>query len=126
MTNKKGDAGIVAGLIIIAFIIFSFLVGLIFYNNLIWKTTENGHHTGTVTAVETNGLIFKTDSVYFKSDAQSSQEDKYCVYDKKIKEKLEDYARDKEKVTIEYEDYFIVGWKYCKDDDVSIITGVTK
>ena len=41
--------------------------------------TGSGHHVGYVSAVETEGTIWPTGKVYFKTDSQSSQEDTYCV-----------------------------------------------
>ena len=87
------------------------------------QTTENGQHTGIVTAVETNGVIWKTDRVYFKTDVQSSQEDAYCVIDEDVKKELENFQISKEIVTIYYDNYLIVGYPYCKSEN-AIITGV--
>jgi len=121
--NKKGQtAAIVTGIVILVLIC---ILPLIFINTIAIQTTYNGHHTGTVTAVETNGMIWKTDRVYFKSDAQSSQEDAYCVIDDNIKAQLETFAEQKATVTIAYDDYLIIGWAYC-DGEEGIITSVVQ
>lgn len=88
------------------------------------KTTSHGEHTGTITAIEDDGIIFNTMRVYFKSDVQSSQEDIYCVTDKAIITELQQLAISKAKITIVYEDYLINGLINCKSGDVAIITGV--
>lgn len=123
MRNNKGQIGLViSGILVICIFLALILISAI---GIHVKTMENGTHKGYITAIETNGLIWKTDSVYFKTDAQSSQEDRYCVIDKKIKAKLLSYQESKTLVTIEYMDYFSKGWKYCKiSDDAGIITDV--
>ncbi len=85
------------------------------------KTTENGQHTGIVTAVETNGVIWKTDRVYFKTDVQSSQEDAYCVIDSAVKHALEEFQINKKIVTIYYDNYMIIGYSLCKSEGAIII-----
>jgi len=121
MKNKK------ANVISVFMLIFALLIlyGLYFsfFSNGFIKTTDDGEHTGTVTAVEKNGIIFKTYSVYFKSDAQSSQEDIYCVIDEELVKNLKDKAINKTKITIQYIDYFIIGYKYCAGEP-AIIVGI--
>lgn len=120
--NRKGDGfAIVFGAIcLIVFSVISFfsIVGL----HIV--TTENGKHTGYVTAIETNGWIFKTDSVYFKTETESSQEDRYCIIDEEVKNKLEQYQKERKRVTIKFYDWMYRGIKNCKSDDIAIISGV--
>lgn len=115
--NKKGFGSIV--------IIIMTLVTILIFGSLIIgihiKTTEGGKHTGYVTAIETNGIIFKTHSAYFKSELESSQEDRYCIIDSKIKEELAKLSKEKTRVTIYYYDYLAPGLNYCKFDDIGII-----
>jgi len=115
MKNKK------ANVISVFMLIFALLIlyGLYFsfFSNGFIKTTDDGEHTGTVTAVEKNGII------YFKSDAQSSQEDIYCVIDEELVKNLKDKAINKTKITIQYIDYFIIGYKYCAGEP-AIIVGI--
>jgi len=66
------------------------------------STPTNGSHTGYVTAVEKNGIIWKTGRVYVKTDTQSSQEDKYCVKDQVIYDELVKAQTNKEKVTLKF------------------------
>jgi hypothetical protein len=123
MTNKRGQVAIFIGVFITLILIIAFI--LQFAIGIHIKTMDNGHHTGYVTAIETNGMIWKTDSVYFKTDAQSSQEDRYCVIDDDIKQKLLSSQMQKKLVTITYMQYFSAGWNNCKlDDYAGIITGV--
>ena len=88
------------------------------------QTTDNGVHTGYVTAVEHSGLIWKTWTVYFKTDVQSSQEDRYCVIDGNVVNELIVFQLNKTQVNIEFEDYFFVGLPLCAMNDEEIITGV--
>jgi len=88
-----------------------------------FNTTDNGEHTGIVTAVERNGLIWKTWTIYFKSDVQSSQEDDYCVIDNSLIDKLKDFSENKTKITITYDDYLFIGYGLCGGEN-GIITGI--
>lgn len=124
MKSKKASVGGIIGGVITITLILLFFGGILVPHIKLWKITELGKHTGTVTAIETNGLIWKTDSVFFKTDSQSSQEDRYCILDKELKSKLEAYQESKTKVTIEYEDYLLVGYALCSDGDNGIIIGV--
>lgn len=87
--------------------------------------TGAGEHTGFVTAVDTNGLIWKTTSIYFKTDLSSSQEDRYCVLaTPEVVERLRQSATQKERITIQYIDYLIAGGYYCSTMDVGIINSI--
>lgn len=68
------------------------------------RTTSGGSHTGYITAVETNGIIFKADYVYIKTDLSSSQEDKYCIEDDDVLSQVKQAQSDKSKVTLKYHD----------------------
>jgi C4-type Zn-finger protein len=127
MKNKRGDF---SDFFYILFALFGLILLVIFVAlavtaivGLHWEIS-NGEHTGYITAVETNGLIFKTDSIYIKSDVASTQEDRYCILDKKIKEQLKQKAINKEKVTLVYIDWFNYGWKYCKINDAAVVVGL--
>ncbi len=87
---------------------------------------SNGYHTGTVTAVEHNSnIIWASNNVYFKSDAQSSQEDIYCVNDKNVMQQLNEFAKTKAQVTIHYQNEFLM-WKWDCNSGISIIDKVTE
>lgn len=103
------------GLGILGLIVFG-----IFFNIM---TPGSGQHTGYVTATETYGIIWKTSRAYIKTDTQSSQEDKYCVEDPSVLEKLKIAQESKEKVTILYDSPLIMpNWK-CGNED-SVIIGI--
>lgn len=119
--NNKGQIGIWVFIILtiiflIAFIIFGF-VGI----HII--TTRDGSHTGYVTAIEENGIIFKTITVYFKTDTQSSQEDSYCLIDRSLIPPLREKQENKEKVTITFFDYLMPSFFEC-GNGIGIIDGV--
>lgn len=106
---------------IVAFFIVIYII--ISFTGLHIVTTVNGEHTGQVTAVEDSGLFFKTTTVYFKSDAQSSQEDSYCLIDKSLSDSLVRYSKNKTQVTIHYMDYFAKSVMECGGES-DIIIGV--
>jgi C4-type Zn-finger protein len=120
--NKKADGtflkALIVLLIVLAYIIFSF-VGIPI------KTTSNGSHTGYVTAIEDNGIIFKGVTVYFKTNAQSSQEDRYCLYveNKELRQQLQNAQESQTKVTITFIDYVMKSQVHCSGE-IAIITGV--
>ncbi len=86
------------------------------------ETTSNGKHNGQITAIEKNGLIWKTYTVYVKSDISSSQEDKYCLEDQSLIQKLEKFSADRTKVTITYRDELIKAPWRCGEERGGIIT----
>ncbi|MDO8642073.1 MAG: hypothetical protein Q7R76_00580 [Candidatus Woesearchaeota archaeon] len=90
-------------LVFIAMIIFIIITSL---TGISYITTDNGSHVGYVTAVEDNGLFFKTTTVYFKSDVQSTQEDKYCVINAGLKSILKGAAQNHNRIEIQYYDQF--------------------
>jgi len=90
------------------------------------ETTSNGRHSGQVTAVEKNGVIWKTWDVYVKSDISASQEDKYCVEDVSLIPLLEQASKDRVKVTLLYRDELIVAPWRCENTEEGIITGIER
>jgi hypothetical protein len=121
MKNKKGNISIIIAVLMVIAIMIGLLVTAI---GIHIETTRGGTHTGYVSAIEENGIWFITTSVYFKTDAQSSQEDRYCLIDKSLISLLREKEMNKEKVTITFNAYLAPGWKYCKSDDIGIITGI--
>lgn len=85
--------------------------------------TGNGNHSGYITAVQKQGLIFKTWRAYVKTDLSSSQEDIYCVESQETAKKLEVMAENKEKGTFQYKSYLAAGVTLC-DNEGEIIYGV--
>lgn len=77
--------------------------------------TGSGQHTGYVTAVEQEGIFFKTTRVYFKTDPQSSQEDSYCVLpaSKFLVTTLDDAAAKRALITLSYSSYLLTGMTEC-------------
>jgi len=113
----------IAGLFFIACFASPFVLLILAFTGLHVETSK-GEHTGFITAVETNGLFFKTDSAYVKTDTQSSQEDQYCVVNPEVFAQLKAASEKKEHVTISYISWFAAGVAYCKGED-AVITGVT-
>lgn len=86
-------------------------------------TTTDAEHTGYVTAVEKNGLIWKTGRAYIKTELSSSQEDFYCVDDEDLYDKLKEKAASKENITVIYKSEVITSFTRC-GSEADIITGI--
>lgn len=86
-------------------------------------TTNDAEHTGFITAVEKNGLIWKTGRAYVKTDLSSSQEDYYCVENQELYNSLREKAKNKEQVTLVYKAEIVVAPWRC-GNELGIITGV--
>lgn len=86
--------------------------------------TGYGNHTGYVTAVEKNGLIWKTGTAFIKSDTQSSQEDQYCIIDPNVYAELTAASEAKAHVTVGYTDWLHKAMQVCNGES-AIITSVT-
>lgn len=91
-----------------------------------WWTTTNGKHSGQITAIEDNGLFWKTTSVYIKSDISSSQEEMYCLENKDLIPLLETASVNKTRVTLVYHDEFIIAPWRCSETDTGIIDKVNQ
>jgi hypothetical protein len=118
MINKKGsEFSLVAiFLVVFALIIFGFLS--FFVRNI---GSSTGQHTGIITAVEhNNNLVWDANLVYFKSSDESTQEDIYCVNDLEVMDELEQYAKNKDIVTIYFHNDFIF-WAWDCNGGISII-----
>lgn len=126
LKSKKGylDVGDVCALLFFACLVIgviAFIVLAVFINHI---GASKGEHTGTVTAVEHNSnLVWPSTIVYFKTDIQSTQEDKYCVNDPQVEGFLRDYAKSGKRITIYYSNPFLV-WKSQCNGGESIITGM--
>jgi len=83
----------------------------------------DGQHTGYVTAVQRQGVFFKTWRAYVKTDVSSSQEDKYCVVDPNIVKQLQAASESKERVTVTYFSWFISGMNNCAAES-DVIDGI--
>lgn len=86
-------------------------------------TTIDAEHTGYITAVEKNGLIWKTGRAYIKTELSSSQEDAYCVEDKALYDQLKEKSENKDSVTVVYKSELIVAPWRC-DKESAIITAI--
>jgi len=83
--------------------------------------SSNGIHTGLVTAVEYNSnIIWGSHIVYFQTIRASSYENKYCVTDENVKNKLIKAQKEKKEITIYYNNNFVM-WKWQCNGGESII-----
>lgn len=85
--------------------------------------TGNGKQTGYVSAVEKNGLFWKTGRAFIKPTLESTQEDVYCVMDNNLYTVLEQKSKTKESVTVVSVDFISKGAKNC-DGESSIIVSI--
>lgn len=83
-----------------------------------WITTEQGKHSGQITAIEKNGIFWKTWDVYIKSDISSSQEEHYCVEDERLIPILEQVSKHKLRVTLNYHSEFVIEDWRCTTNDI--------
>ena len=81
---------------------------------------SKGEHTGFVTATEKSGIFFKTNTIYLKTDTQSSQEDSYCVIDEDVYSQLQKYSIEKSHVNVYFFSYFSAGIKDCNHEGAII------
>jgi len=109
---------VVTVLVVIGFVI----IGIGFGWNGIHINTGNGHQIGYVSAVETNGWIFKTKRVYIKPEMESTQEDTYCLIDKELESLLLEAGAKKQKIETEYMSYLLPSFRECRGEN-AIITG---
>lgn len=110
-----------SGMILTFFLVVIFvLFGSIFGLHI---NTGEGTHSGYVTAVQTTGIIFDTNEVFFKTDTSTTQEDMYCVVDSELLEKLRDVSASNSRVEIGYIKYLANGITTCSGQ-LDIITSV--
>jgi hypothetical protein len=121
MKSNKGSTLIEALVLFVVVGIIFLTFGLPFL--VIRYQTSSGEHTGYVTAIEKNGIIFKTGHAYVKTDTMSSQEDQYCVIDDAVYAQLQQYAANKTHVDIYYVSWLNAGIQNCAAED-AIITKV--
>jgi hypothetical protein len=113
----KTIGAIIGGAVFIGFLWLILWVPIVGFH----YETSRGEHTGYITAVERNGIFFKTGRAYVKTDTQSSQEDSYCFIDKDIEKQLQEYSTKKIHANIYFFDWFSTGIANCGGNDIGII-----
>lgn len=115
METEEKVVGCLVGIFVLG------LLGLLVFSTFfsLFTPTE-GSHTGFITAVEKNGVIWKTGRAYVKTDTQSSQEDQYCVRDQRVYDELVKAQTSKEKVTVKFNAPLIVAKWDCGGEDAII------
>jgi hypothetical protein len=83
----------------------------------------NGEHTGFVTATEKGGWPWQTYRAYIKTDAESTQEDTYCVLNQDVYQQLQSAQKERVVLTISHESKLIVPKWECNGES-AIITAV--
>lgn len=121
MNKEKGS---IAGAILVILGVILTIYFIFVFPFVSWTyQTSYGEHTGYVTAVEKNGIFWKTGTAYIKSDTQSSQEDQYCVMNQDVYNDLVSASETKSHVTVEYTDWLHKAVQVC-DGESAIITSV--
>lgn len=109
------------GGLIVAFFVLVGLYGVFVLPFVGWHyETGRGEHTGYITAVERHGIFFKTNTVYLKTDTQSSQEDDYCVVDPEVFSKLQEYSTTKQHINVYFLSWFASGVTNCDGEGAVI------
>ncbi len=76
----------------------------------------NGQQRVTVTAIDSHGLIWKTERVFVRAIEESDLEDRYCITSDEIKTKLRDANISRQQVLIGYNKPSFVGpWECGKE-----------
>lgn len=122
-TNEESSFSFIDVIMALALILVFIILPVVAMVGVHIKTAD-GEHTGYITAVEKSGLFFKTYTVYLKTDTQSSQEDKYCVIDTSLINKLKEVQRNKELVTVGFIDYVSAGIAECGEYNGGIINEI--
>lgn len=115
--KNQGFIGAVI-LVVITLIIIIFLV-ITSFTGLPIKT-GNGNQVGYVSAVENQGLIWKTGRVYIKPTLESTQEDIYCVIDEEVKAKLEIASIEQSRIKVNHYSVFSAGVTNCQGETAII------
>lgn len=113
-SDEKDFVGIIGGILLLIWLGLSFLP--VYFIGFHYETGK-GEHIGSITAVQKQGIFFKTGRAYVKTDIQSSQEDDYCVIDEAVYSKLQKMAEQKEKVKVKYFSWFSAGIKNCESEE---------
>lgn len=88
-----------------------------------WVGRTAGTHTGIVTAVETNSLIWDTRRAYFKTSLESTQEDTYCIQNEALYQRLSEASNTGERLTIRFS-HPLIEWRWNCGGDHAIIVGI--
>ena len=110
-------------IIVLTAVMFLWAVGHYFINGWHYQTGQ-GDHTGYITAAETTGIFFKTNTVYLKTNTTSTQEDAYCVVDKTVYDTLKTASVATTHVNVHFINWFAAGWSNCEVAMSGVITSV--
>ena len=85
-----------------------------------WSSERGGAHTGYISAVDQEGILFPNYKVFFKTDSSSSQEDQYCVHRNQtaLAAELRRYSETRELVTIRYNGVRGIGLGLCSGEEI--------
>lgn len=94
--------------------------------------TGTGTANGVITSVENDGVIWKTYTIYIKTDAASTKEESYCIEPENhaLAQQLRGYAANRTPVEISFTNEFAIGPWRCTGDGSgnshsnTMITGV--
>lgn len=89
-----------------------------------WRSTGTGTHVGIVTAVERTGSFWQTWTVYLKTNAETTQEENYCVRpgNANLIPALQDASRGRYLVELQYEGYWNVDMAECNPGQAAVLS----
>jgi hypothetical protein len=104
------------------------IVGLVLAWLIFWQIPVNGWHyetgngkqVGYVSAVEQEGIFWKTGRIYLKPTMESTQEDVYCVMDKGLLSKLEEVSKNNTKIEVKNVGFLEFGARYCAAENLAV------
>lgn len=94
-------------------IVLAVVCGLLFALFVESTGGASGRHTIYVSAVEDeDNLVWDATLVYVKTSPQTTQEEKYCVNDPRVRKLLEEAAVSQTPVVVYYQnDFFMMKWE---------------
>lgn len=118
----------IVGAVVVALLLLVvgvFVVGApIVSQTMEWHETGGGQHVVIVTAVENEGAVWRTWTAYVKTDAESSQEESYCVRPgdaERLIPLLRAASETRARVVIDFETYLFVDWSECSTGQAAIV-----
>ena len=108
------------GLIVLVILIVIVVVPFYLMFAIRLSGERGGYHSGYVTAVDQDGLIYPNYQVYVKTDNSSSQEDIYCINrnNPTLANQLKELSKSREQVTLYYEGVRGFGMDLCRGEEI--------
>lgn len=94
-------------------IVLTFVLGILYALFVESTGGSSGRHTVYISAVEDeDNLVWDATLAYVKTSPQTTQEEKYCVNDPRVRKLLEEAAASQKPVVVYYQnDFFMMKWE---------------